>query len=109
MAKATRERIDLIMRCYGYQHAWDPYWPKDLPVPMTGFGAAARCLRCEAKRVFMLSWNGRTIGRRYWLPDDYREAIKEITRGEARIWLEQKHNTKRARWFVDNQPAEQAQ
>ena len=85
------------MRCYGYQHAWDPYWPKDMPVPMTGFATAARCLRCEARRIFTLDWQGKTIGRRYFLPDDYRQVIAGITRGDARIWLERRHNRYRTR------------
>lgn len=95
MAIATRERIDLVMRCYGYQHAWDPYWSSSMPVPMTGFFSAARCLRCEAKRIFALNWEGKTIGRRYFLSEDYRQIIRGMTRGDARIWLERKHNARR--------------
>jgi hypothetical protein len=76
-----------FVKCRGFGHAWDEWFPHDVH-PTMGFLSACRCMRCGTQRLNTLNVHGGILNRRYIWPDEYK-AVTHMSRGEAQVWLHQ--------------------
>lgn len=79
--------VDAYVRCRTYNHAWDEFYPIDLPAPWYGWRLSLRCIRCQTERHDNYDFKGRVMSRRYIYPDGYQHKgedrpTKEVFREE---------------------------
>lgn len=83
----TGRRTVEYVECKTLGHAWEEFNPRD-GSGLNGWDSrlTLRCTRCTSTRFDFIDYMGELGDRKYWRPDDYRDA-KEVKPSRAALRL----------------------